>query len=146
MALPTFPALLGKPVQPGFSRRRGDRRLSTRMASGHFKVRGLASQAPMAVAASYLWDARQLDRFDRFFENETAGGTLPFLMPDPMRTGLKLLTDAGLPVLAPASLGGAPLRLAHWWLARFAEDQPPPEDAVEDWPYWRTALHLTIYP
>lgn len=59
--------------------------------------------------------------FDQFFDERTAGGTLPFYMPDPTTDGWPLLSSDGLPLLTGS---GVPLLLASRWLCLFGDTLP----------------------
>ncbi len=63
----------------------------------------------------------QLGIFDSFFMDTCAGGSLPFLMPDPITDGWPLLNEAGQPILTEA---GLPLLMSATWLCLFGKQLP----------------------
>jgi hypothetical protein len=59
-------------------------------------------------------------RLDRFWNEDIAGGSLPFVMTDPLYDAVPLLMTDGTPLLTTA---GTPIIIASYWLAFMA--QPP---------------------
>jgi hypothetical protein len=122
MAVPPWPAELPQRVlRDGYSEKLRDGRLFSRTQSGPGKVRRRYSSAVLPVSASLIIDEAQKARFERFWIEETAYGSLPFIMPDQTHDGLPLLDGGGLPVLDG---GGLPILVTANWLVRFAQDAP----------------------
>ncbi|WP_053081517.1 hypothetical protein [Methylobacterium aquaticum] len=95
MAIPFWPDELPKHFErEGFQRTRGDGRLRSKTTTGPGKER-LRSRAIVDPFTAKLKVTRaQLRRFDAFLDQDLAGGTLPFLMPDPLG-GLPILVKIG---------------------------------------------------
>lgn len=121
MTLPFYPPELPKPERAGYQFSRGDGRSRTQEDRGPFNVRRRFSAVANAVAFSTILTRAELARFDRFFDEEVAGGSLPFLMPDPATDGWALLTDEGVPLLTDE---GVPLLLAETWVCLFGAQLP----------------------
>ncbi|GJE00541.1 hypothetical protein [Methylobacterium isbiliense] len=99
----------------------GDGRLRTPMDAGPPKVRRRFSAVVKPVTLSWRGSEDDVARFERFFEEEIAGGSLPFFLPDPRRDGRPLLTDDGVVLLDDQ---GRPLLNTAWWLCLFGETVP----------------------
>lgn len=122
MALPHWPAELPQRVMhPGFSERMPDGRLFSRMDSGPGKSRRRYSSAAQGVAARILVDIDQKARFERFWNEETKGGVLPFIMPDQTHDNIDLAISSG--EIADTQ-GDVDLVIASNWLVLFGEDAP----------------------
>jgi hypothetical protein len=63
----------------------------------------------------------QRARFDCFWEEDTAGGVLPFLFRDQQLDGYPL--DGGLGSWLQTE-DGTPLRIESWWLVQFGQQEP----------------------
>lgn len=121
MAVPLWPAELPRRVlRDGYSEKLRDGRLFSR-TSGPGKVRRRFSSAVLPVSASIIVDYAQKSRFERFWNEDTAGGSLPFIMPDQTHDGLPLLDEGGAPILDE---GGAPILVTANWLTRFGQEPP----------------------
>jgi hypothetical protein len=121
MAVPVWPSELPQRVlRDGYSEKMRDGRMFSR-TSGPGKVRRRFSSAVLPVSASIVVTYAQKARFERFWTEETAEGSLPFIMPDQTHDGLPLLDGGGLPVLDG---GGLPVLITANWLARFAQETP----------------------
>ncbi len=122
MAVPSWPGELPQRVLvDGYSEKQRDGRLFSRTQSGPGKVRRRYSSAVLQVSASLVVTYAQKSRFERFWEEETAGGSLPFIMPDQTHDGLALLDEEGNPILTGA---GVPILITANWLARFGQEAP----------------------
>lgn len=123
MSIPVWPTDLPQRVlRGGFERTLADSRLSTKMETGPSKRRRRSSSAVAPVAAAIAVSADLAARFERFWDEDTGGGALPFLMPDQIVDGLPLQAAPGIPLLTSTD---APVLAASWWLAMFAGDQAP---------------------
>jgi len=122
MAVPVWPSELPQRVlRDGYSEKLRDGRLFSRTQSGPGKVRRRYSSAVLPVSASTIVTYAQKSRLERFWIEETAYGSLPFIMPDQTHDGLPLLDGGGLPVLDG---GGLPILVTANWLVRFAQEVP----------------------
>ncbi|MFG1267632.1 hypothetical protein V5F40_06680 [Xanthobacter sp. DSM 14520] len=120
MSIPVWPADLPQRVLvDGFSAGVADGRIRQKMDAGPPKMRRRTSAAVRPVRARVRLDRDGVARLNRFWEEDTAGGVLPFWFPDPLLDGLPLLTGAGVPLLTD---GGEPLLITSWWLVQFGED------------------------
>lgn len=140
MTLPSYPPELPRPNRDGYKVARGDGRIAGRNDAGPPPRRRRFSAVPKTVSFSTDLTLSQKARFDRFYEEDTAEGALPFLMPDPATHGTPLLTAGGAPLL---TAGGTPLLISRIWLCQFA-DQLPVETprGVE----WRITFSLLVLP
>jgi hypothetical protein len=119
---PVWPSELPqRPTQQGFSRGVGDGRLITPMGKGPPKVRRRYSAVVKPIRAVMHLSTDQFYRWERFWEEDTEGGTLPFLIIDPMAHGQPLLVSPGVPLLTEA---GVPILISSWWLVMFGEAEP----------------------
>lgn len=122
MTVPSWPTELPQRVlRDGYSEKLRDGRMFSRTQSGPGKVRRRYSSAVLPVAAAIIVTYAQKARLERFWTEETAYGSLPFIMPDQTHDGLPLLDGGGLPILDG---GGLPILVTANWLARFAQEAP----------------------
>lgn len=122
MTIPVWPSTLPQRVlRDGYSEKLRDGRMFSRTQSGPGKVRRRYSSAVLPVSASLIIDEAQKARFERFWIEETAGGVLPFSMPDQTHDGLPVLLGDGTPWLGDDDL---PVLVTANWLVRFAQEAP----------------------
>ncbi|MFO1126381.1 MAG: hypothetical protein U1E25_14630 [Methylocystis sp.] len=123
MAVPSWPAELPQRVlRDGYSEKLRDGRLFSRTQSAPGKVRRRYSSAVLPITASIIIDETQKSRLERFWYEDTGGGTLPFVIPDQTHDGLPMLDNFGNPVITDA---GAEILITANWLARFSENGGP---------------------
>lgn len=141
MVVPSWPAELPQRVlTDGYSEKQRDGRLFSRTSSGPGKVRRRYSSAVLQVTAAMIVTYAQKARFERFWDDETAGGSLPFIMPDQTHDGLALLDGGGLPILDG---GGLPILITANWLVRFGQEAPQ----VTPWGLqFQTSFQLDVLP
>lgn len=75
----------------------------------------------MPVSCVMKVSADQRARFDRFWDEETGGGTAPFLFRDQQLDSYRLGTDLGAGLQTES---GVPLKIESWWLVQFGQQQP----------------------
>ncbi|WP_435656046.1 hypothetical protein [Brucella pituitosa] len=121
MAVASWPTELPRPNREGYQGSPGEGRLKKRNEAGPPGYRRRTSSIPKYVSMTLDVSRDQLARFDRFYEEEVAHGSLPFLMPDPTTTGWPLLTTDGH-VLTDHL--GRPLLLEKTWLCLFGDTLP----------------------
>lgn len=138
--LPSYPPELPAPLREGYQNARGDGR--TRMAedAGPPNVRRRFSAVANVVSFSTQLDRFQLGRFDRFYDEETKQGTLPFLMPDPGTNGWPLLSDDGMPLLTDE---GTPILMTETWLCLFGQQLPA---VVTVDMVWKVTFQIVVMP
>jgi len=119
--IPVWPTELPKPQRSGFQKQHQDPRLRRRAETGPPGYRRRFSSAAQFVSLSMSVTRDQVAIFENFHRNETALGTLPFVMPDPLTDGWELLTPDGEPLLAPDD---EPVLIAAHWLCLFGESMP----------------------
>lgn len=120
--IPSWPLDLPQRVLAnGYSEGLPDGRLRTAMETGISKSRRRFSSAPKPVAASFRVTLDQKARIERFWDEEIAGGALPFLLPDQTKDGQPLLVEPGVPLLDDQ---GRPLLISAWWLVMAGETAP----------------------
>jgi hypothetical protein len=78
---------------------------------------GRYSSAALPVQAILPLYFSQKARLERFWDEETRSGTLPFIMPDQTHDGLPMLDGGGLPILGG---DGLPILVTANWLVLFA--------------------------
>lgn len=140
MAVPIWPAELPQRVlRAGYSETFRDGVLRSKSDSGVGKVRRRYSSAALPVQAMISLYYSQKARLERFWDEDTGGGALPFIMPDQTHDGLPLLDSGGVPVLDGA---GVPILVTANWLVRFsAAPQITPRG-----PIFSASLQLTVLP
>jgi len=122
MAIPVWPAELPQRVLvEGYSERTRDGRLFSATSAGPPKVRRRFSAAVMPVAAAIYASWDQKARFERFWAEDTSGGTLPFIMPDQSRDQVPLLASSGESLTTES---GITILIVAKWLALFAREPP----------------------
>lgn len=139
---PVWPAdLPQRLLQDGYSYGFADGRLKTPMEAGPAKMRRRFSSAPRPVAGQFYGSEDDIARLERFWNEETAGGSLPFLIPDQNRDALRLATDDGLQLLDDQ---GRPLINTAWWLVMFGDS--PPQKAVVSGLIHKASFTLVVLP
>jgi len=119
--IPIWPTELPKPQRNPYQAQVQDPRLRRRAESGPPGTRRRFSAAARFVSLSIDVSRAEKAVFDNFLEIETAMGSLPFLMPDPVTDGWNLLDPNGDQLLTP---DGDPLLIAAHWLCQFGETMP----------------------
>ncbi len=109
-------------LRDGYSEKLRDGRLFSRTQSAPGNVRRRYWSAVMPVSAAIIVDYARKARLERFWNEETGGGTLPFILPDQTHDGLALLDDDGVEIHDDDD---APILVTAYWLARFAENNGP---------------------
>lgn len=95
-------------------------RLSTAPDYGPSKLRRRGPKI-MAASGTVSVDANQRARFDRFWDEDTEGGTLPFLFRDHQLDGYQMTDEAGAWL---ETEDGTPIRIESWWLVQFGQQEP----------------------
>ncbi|MER8762897.1 hypothetical protein [Mesorhizobium sp. M0968] len=108
--------------------------------AGPPNVRRRFSAVASSVSFSTQLDRSQLARFDRFYDEETKQGTLPFLLSDPGTDGWPLLSDDGTPLLTDE---GVPILMAETWLCLFGQQLPVV--AAMDM-IWKVTFQVVVMP
>lgn len=122
MSIPLWPDDLPCRVRrDGYGETLPDGRLRQKMDAGPAKTRRRTSAAVRPVSASLEVGADAKVRFDRFWAEETAEGSLPFLMRGQVLSGLGLATGDAAPLLTAE---GDVLAAEDWWLVMFGEAPP----------------------
>jgi hypothetical protein len=121
MTIPTWPSELPRPERDTWQKTPQEARLKRNNDSGPPSYRRRFSSVAKSVNLSILVGRGQKAVFDRFFDDTTAGGSLPFYMPDPTTDGWKLLTADGRSLLTS---DGRQILLAARWLCLFGESLP----------------------
>jgi hypothetical protein len=84
----------------------------------------------------------ELAKFDRFYREDLAQGSKPFLLADPSTDGWALLTDDGQPLYAD---DGQPMLAAETWIVQFGGRQPS-ISAIPNRVDWRVDIELEVLP
>lgn len=119
--IPVWPSELPKPQRSGFQKQLQDPRLRRRAETGPPGYKRRFSSVGEFVSLSIKVTRDQLAVFEKFHNEETALGALPFIMPDPLTDGWPLLAPGGEPLLGPDD---EPLLIAAHWLCLFGETMP----------------------
>ncbi|MFG1413473.1 MAG: hypothetical protein ABII76_16775 [Pseudomonadota bacterium] len=143
MSIPYWPADLPQRVlRDGYSESLPDGRLSRPMEKGPSKTRrrGIGIKQ---VAAGIVVTMDEKFRLERFWNEETDGGTLPFFIPAQTGDGQGILTDGGFSLL---DADGHPILTTSWWLVKFGDSVPTP-NAIDRDPYrFRVSFDLMVMP
>lgn len=143
MSLPVWPVDLPQFVErQGFSEGFADGRLRTKMDAGPAKTRRRSSSAARPIQASVRVSVDGKMRLKRFWDEDTASGALPFLMPDPTADGLALIFDDGSRLL---DQDGAPLLDTAWLLVLFGET-PPNAIPAAGGAWYMVSFSLSVLP
>jgi hypothetical protein len=121
MTIPVWPSDLPQRVLAnGFQSTVRGNRLTTAMDTGPGKQRKRGALV-RPVSCSIIVTADQRAQFDVFYEEDCAGGTIPFLIPDQQTDGLQANSDSGA---IWETESGAPVILESWWFCQFGATQP----------------------
>jgi len=140
MAVAVWPSELPQRVlRAGYSETLRDGLLRSKSDSGVGKVRRRYSSAALPVQATISLYYNQKARLERFWNEDTGGGALPFIIPDQTHDGLPMLDGDGLPILDG---GGLPILVTANWLVLFAA----PPQIVPRGPIFSASLQLSVLP
>ena len=95
-------------------------RLSTATDAGIGKLRRRGPKVGQATGILHVTQDQRA-RFDRFWEEDTAGGVLPFLFRDQQLDGYPLADDLGAWLQTETD---EPIRIESWWLCHFGQQDP----------------------
>jgi hypothetical protein len=140
MTVPWYPPELPRPLRDGFKLQRGDGRTVTRPDAGPSIRSRRFSGVAHSVPFSTLLYFSEVARFNRFYDEETKQGTLPFLMPDPIFDGLPLLDGEGSALLTN---DGKQILIASTWLCVFGEQLPAYRQLELE---WEISFGLVVLP
>lgn len=121
MTIPVWPATLPKPERQSFQKTWTEGRLKRQAETGPPGYRRRFSAVAKPVSLSIIVSREQNEVFERFYDNDTAGGALPFYMPDPTKDGWPVLGGNGAQLLGS---DGRPLLMSARWLCLFGETLP----------------------
>lgn len=124
MVLPVWPHELDPPLREGYGILRAENRLRRPVEQGPHRQRRKFSAVPSSVPMTLDVSRDERARFDRFYDEEVAEGSLPFLIKDPTTHGLPIMVG-GAWLLDEA---GRVITIAAWQIGRFGA--PPPEVSV----------------
>jgi hypothetical protein len=136
------PDLPQKMLVEGYGRGFADGRLRTQTDTGPGKMRRRYSSAVKPVTGQFMVSSDEAARLERFWDEETSGGSKPFLIPNQTNDGLTLETASGDELLASDGSGVA---LSSWWLVMFgdAPNVAPLSGAVD---LYRVTIQLNVMP
>lgn len=144
MATPVWPftnSVAQRFQRDGYSRGAGDGRQFSPMGQGPAKVRRRYSAVIRPVSGVFMLTTDQVARFERFWDEDTDGGSLPFLIIDAVNHDQPLLTDEGDVLTTEA---GDPLLISAWWIVMFGEDAPSIVPVSHS--HYRLSLELSVMP
>lgn len=128
MSYPVWPEELVQFERSGWQSQRQDGRRRSQSEAGPPSFRRRFSSTARRVDLTLAVDANGRQIFDRFYDDDCAGGVGYFWMPDPSRHGLRLLSATGASLL---TADGRPILIASRWLCTWG-DEPPVESIVGD--------------
>ncbi len=140
MTIAQWPEELPRPMRDGFERGFGETRLKLSTDAGIPKMRRRFTAAAHPLSMTLELERDQLARFERFFHEEVAQGSLPFAMPDPTLDGVPLADGDGAYL---TDEDGALLTIAATWVVLFG-DQLPSTTPMGN--LWRVSFQLFILP
>lgn len=140
MTLPSFPTELLRPLSDGWRKQRGESRRRAAGDQGPTRTRRGISKAADAVQVSFICDHDQMARFDRFYDEDTSEGALPFLITDFATDGDWLITADG-EILTDDE--DNPLTIASTLVCLFGEQLPA---TVPIGAHWQVSFILTVLP
>lgn len=144
MSIAVWPQELPKPNRSGFAQQVPDRRRTSSPENGlpRYGSRWTLAAAPANLVVDLSLDQRR--RLENFWSDETRGGALPFLMPQPGVDGFDLLiSDAANTRARLTDASGQPFLISAWWMCLF--DQSP----ISFSPIgleWRTSFGIAVMP
>ena len=144
MAIPVWPQENGFPQrfqQDSYGRKGADGRQFSPMGQGPAKVRRRYSAAVKPISGAFFFSTDQLARFERFWDEDTDGGTTPFLIIDAVNHEQQIATADGLGLLTG---DGIPLLISAWWLVMFGQDtwSADPLGGLD----YRVSMQLNVMP
>ena len=140
MTLPRFPTELLRPLSDGWRKQRGESRRRAAGDQGPTRTRRGISKAADAVQVSFILNHDEMARFDRFYDEDTAEGALPFLIPDFATDGDWLMTADG-EILTDDE--DNPLMIASTLVCQFGEQLP---STVPIGAHWQVSFILQMLP
>jgi hypothetical protein len=140
MSMSSWPQELRKPLTEGFQQGREDNRLLSRAERGPPRVRRGMSKATEAVGVAFHVSHDHRARFNRFYDEETDQGALPFLVPSWGIDNHDLMTAGGLNLLDHED---TPLLIAATRVCLFGQSMPT---VVPMGLEWRISFDLVILP
>jgi hypothetical protein len=144
MTVPIWPDELNQwMMAPDFSASAADARSEKPMDVGPGRLRRRSSAVSAPVSGSLRCDQNQLARLLRFWNEDTKGGTLPFLFKDQLFDGAVLLIETGEPLLTEAD---DQILLEGWWLVQFSKGGPPVYRPSKRSVEWIASIQLAVLP
>ena len=140
MTLPSWPIELLEPISDGWRQQRGESRRRGGGDQGPPRMRRGVSKAADAVQMTFVCTHDERARFDRFYDEDTDEGALPFLIPDFATDGDALMTGEGSLL---TDENDNPLLIASTWVAMFG-DQLPSYAPIGL--RWQITFILTVLP
>lgn len=126
---------------PDFTIAARDGRMKTPPEAGPVKLRRRFSSAPAPVAGQMRCTLNEKARMERFWDEETLGGVLPFTFPDQVYNNAPLLTEAGELILTEDDEA---ILIESYWLVQFAE--PIQWRPIRGQGSWMASISLNIMP
>jgi hypothetical protein len=124
----------------GYTEGLSDGRLVLPMDAGPPKIRRRTTAAIRPVSVSSQMPVGQKERFRRWWEEDTEGGTAVFEFPDQALSGRRLLSTAGDKSVLRST--GTYLLIRRWWLCHFGEGVPTITSAGVD--LWNVSFNLLV--
>jgi hypothetical protein len=121
MTVPFWPSELLQTVYvDGYQSSPAGGRLGTSMEAGPDKQRRRGPKL-RPLSGTIRLDPDERARFERFWDEEIDGGTLPFWFPDIHLGGFALATESGLVLTTETD---RPVEIDSWWLVQMAKEDP----------------------
>lgn len=120
MSVAVWPTELPKPLRSGYQNRREETR-QARLAAGPVGYRRRFSSPAEVVLLAIEVTLNQRALFWTFYDISTAGGTLPFRLPDPISDNQPIVDDMDRAILDE---NDQPILLGAEWLCLFGQELP----------------------
>ena len=140
MSLPVWPEELERPLRDSYDQQKGDTRRRQQGDQGPPRMRRGISKGVEVIGMAFMATADERARFERFYNEDTGEGALPFLMTDWGRDGLALWDDDGAGLTDET---GTPLLIAATWVCSFGEALPSITPVGVE---WRIQFNLVVLP
>ena len=126
---------------PDFTIAAPDGRMKSAPDVGPSKLRRRVSSAVAPVAGQMRCTLNQKARMERFWNEDTSGGVLPFVFPDQVYNNTILMTGEGEPILTEDD---QVILIESHWLVQFAE--PIQWRPIRGQGSWMAGISLNIMP
>lgn len=121
----------------------GDGRLRSATDVGPGKVRRRFSATAKPLSGTMILSLDQRIQLETFWNDDTKGGTLPFIFPAIGIDGAALTMADGTEL---TTSDGTPITMSAHWLVQFLPTGNPPSLASLGGDWWQASLELQVMP